>query len=316
MEVLHEAPALDSFVPLAEHQATTPASFHSGPPVLHYFSDQCKVIVLDDELQTAPALSSFVAKAANLAPANEEEPQDETNGPGPAQKSLVDVDIWVTSDKLLLFSKSQHIGISIPYPAISLHAIQTLPTPTLDEPQSQGLYMQLVPSMPSPDDDEPPDTVSVTIIPTASAPPIRTGLPRDADEAIECESMPEQTPIQALFTALSDCSNLHPDPDDDDEQEQGSRIMHAGLAMPGMSDGSLPPPMPGSRGWITAENMHEFLDEDGNFIMDDGEEEEDDPNEPADEHKDDLGPGAGSVRPRTDDDTADRGEETKWQRMS
>ena len=28
----------------------------------------------------------------------------------------------------------------------------------------------------------------------------------------------------------------------------------------------MPPPMPGSSGWITAENAHEFFDEDGNWI--------------------------------------------------
>jgi nucleotide-sensitive chloride channel 1A len=31
-------------------------------------------------------------------------------------------------------------------------------------------------------------------------------------------------------------------------------------------DGSLPPPFPGSGGWITADNVNEYFDEDGNWI--------------------------------------------------
>jgi len=98
MEVLRDAPETGSFVPLAEHQSTTPASFHSGPPVLHYYSDRCQVIVLEEELQNAPALSSFVSKATVPAHPNEAQQAEETNGSHAAQKTLEDVDIWVTSE--------------------------------------------------------------------------------------------------------------------------------------------------------------------------------------------------------------------------
>ncbi|KAK5093302.1 hypothetical protein LTR70_005018 [Exophiala xenobiotica] len=309
MEVLREAPETGSFVPLAEHQSTTPASFYSGPPVLHYYSDRCQVIVLEEEVQNAPALASFVSKATAPAHSNEPQQSDETNGSHAAQKTLDDVDIWVTSDKLLLYSKSHSTGISIPYPTISLHAIQSLPTPTATEPQFQGLYMQLIPSVPD-TNDEPPDTVSLTIIPTASAPPPFTAPTANEDDAIESEDNPEQTPVMALFTALSDCSNLHPDPVED-EEEQGSRLMQAGLAISGTSDGTMPPPMPGSGGWITAENMHEFIDEDGNFIQD-----TDETAETAEDGDGELGPGAGTVRGAPDDGKADNDDDTKWQRTS
>lgn len=68
--------------------------------------------------------------------------------------------------------------------------------------------------------------------------------------------------------------------------------------------------MPGSGGWITAENVGDFFDEEGNFRA--GES---------------LGEGAGRVRGREDDEDNDRGvegangngenhetEETKWRR--
>lgn len=97
MEFLKTAPSTGSFVPLAEHQSTTPASFHSGPPVLHYYSDRCKVIVLDNELQHAPALASLVAKAS--VPSHSNEPADEgTNGTQLVQKTIEEVDVWVTSE--------------------------------------------------------------------------------------------------------------------------------------------------------------------------------------------------------------------------
>jgi len=154
-------------------------------------------------------------------------------------------------------------------------------------------------------EDVEPESVSVTIVPTASA------APAVASEIDPAEDKPEQTPVQAMFNALSNCSNLHPDPvDPGDEEEDGSRLFQAGLAFPGASDGGLPPAMPGSGGWITAENMHEFVDENGNWIEDEGEDGEDTgQNEP-------LGVGAGNVRPRDDTEGGEEGDETKWRRTS
>src|SRR5690349_1313065 len=99
MEVLNDAPDTGSFIAIAEHQSTTPASFHSGPPVLHYYSDRCKVIVLEHELQSAPALANFVSKATSRAHSNDREQQeaeDEANGTDSAQKTIEEVDVWVT----------------------------------------------------------------------------------------------------------------------------------------------------------------------------------------------------------------------------
>lgn len=182
--------------------------------------------------------------------------------------------------------------------------------------------MQILPSLPSSMSDiEPPETISITILPTASAPPASTAPTSSEGNAVELEDQSEQNPAQALFTALSNCSNLHPDPvdnedDDDDDERQGrhSRLIHAGLAIPGTSDGSMPPPMPGSGGWITAENMHEFIDKDGNWIERDEDMEEE---LSSGEQDTALGPGAGTVRSRPDDTNGDDiDEETKWRRTS
>lgn len=212
--------------------------------------------------------------------------------------------IWLTlNSKLFVYSNAASAGVSIPYPSISLHAIQTLPAPAAIE--QQGVYMQL---MTSPEEsmgeDVEPESLSVTIVPTASA------APAVGSELDPAEDKPEQTPVQAMFNALSNCSNLHPDPVDPGDEEDGSRLFSAGLAFPGATDGGLPPAMPGSGGWITAENMHEFMDENGNWIEEEGEGEEDTgENEP-------LGTGAGNVRPRDDTGTGEDGDETKWRRTS
>lgn len=113
-----------------------------------------------------------------------------------------------------------------------------------------------------------------------------------------------ETPAQKMYTAMAACSDLHPDPndeDDDDDADNHDRIIFEGSAehealegfsgvMRGQADGSLPPPLPGSGGWITADNVHEYFDEDGNWIGQGAEEQEE------------LGDGAGTRRGRDEDD--------------
>lgn len=174
--------------------------------------------------------------------------------------------------------------------------------------------MQLISFAPESEEDAEPDSVSVTLIPTASAPPttLHTETPVEGTEAtsedpVATEGEPEQTPVVALFTALSDCSNLHPDPVQEGDGEDGeSRLMQAGLIMPGDSQGGLPPALPGSGGWITAENMHDFFDADGNYIGPDDDEEA--------AAAGDLGPGAGSIRARDEEMDTEGTDDTKWQR--
>jgi nucleotide-sensitive chloride channel 1A len=86
--------------------------------------------------------------------------------------------------------------------------------------------------------------------------------------------------------------------DDEEMGEDGndSRIVFEGnvgyegiSGLPGVqrgaTDGGLPPPFPGSGGWITSENVSQYFDADGNWIGGGGEVEI-------------LGEGAGRVRTR------------------
>jgi nucleotide-sensitive chloride channel 1A len=181
---------------------------------------------------------------------------------------------------LTLFNAITSTGVSIPYPAISLHAIQRLADPADTTKEVQGLYMQLGLSDPyGVTDDDEQEIVELTLIPSSSG---------DAS-------------IKELFEAVSNCSNLHPDPIfEDEEMEDGdgdTRIVFEGSVgyegisgLPGVqrgaADGGLPPPFPGSGGWITAENVSEYFDAEGNWIADEAENGQN------------LGEGAGRVRTR------------------
>lgn len=78
----------------------------------------------------------------------------------------------------------------------------------------------------------------------------------------------------------------------------------------------MPPPMPGSGGWITAENVGEFFDEEGNWRG--GEEWTE--SEVVGVPGGGLGAGAGNVRGREEGGGGgggggvDEGDETKWRR--
>jgi nucleotide-sensitive chloride channel 1A len=115
-------------------------------------------------------------------------------------------------------------------------------------------------------DDDESEAIELTLVPpTASGGPTSTA-----------------SDIQTMFAAVSNCSNLHPDPtfeDDEDMDDEGgdSRIIFEGnvgyegiSGLPGVqqgaADGGLPPPFPGSGGWITAENVSQYFDEEGNWI--------------------------------------------------
>ncbi|KAI2411147.1 hypothetical protein LOZ41_004467 [Ophidiomyces ophidiicola] len=308
MEVFHDAPNPSSFVPLAEHQSRTPASFYSGPPILHHLSERCKVIILEAELVSTPALS-------DLRPSNVEHGvngSSSAEGPqSPRQEIAIDgVDVWVTAEKLLLYNPAAATGVAIPYPTISLHAIQRLKVPgSSDATDVQGLYMQLSTGSgaDSMEEDLEEDAVSLTIVPQS----LQSEAKGEADdESLPMEDKATDSPTELLFAALSACSNLHPDcaagnEEVNDEPQIGNSILFQnGLVIPGDNTGRLPPAMPGSGGWITAENMHEYFDEEGNWIGGD---------------QGPLGPGAGSIRPREEGNGTDGGdnggtEETKWRR--
>lgn len=220
--------------------------------------------------------------------------------------------------KFLLYAPSTSAGLSIPYPSISLHAIQRLRVPG-SETEVQGLYMQIATPTPSADDDE-EECITLTVVPP-SEPGVVGGNTATAEAATstaaeratqDLSEAPTESPMQMLYGAVSACSNLHPDPAESDEEEEGGKFFGADGIMAGTSDGGLPEPVEGSSGWITAENVGDFMDENGEYVgpgcgvevpwTEDAE----------------LGPGAGNVHGREENGDGAEGEdesdETKWRR--
>ncbi|PWY90807.1 hypothetical protein BO70DRAFT_307071, partial [Aspergillus heteromorphus CBS 117.55] len=321
MEPLTTAPDTTTFVPIAEHQSRTPSSFYSGPAVLHYHQQNCSLVVLERDLAAVPALAALRDTATTPATANGHTTDDAEE----TEVVIPGVSVWVTSDKFLLYNPTtpSPSGLSIPYPSISLHAIQRLHLPNT-ESQVQGLYMQIATPTPNPasimsDDEEESLTLTLVPPPASSPSPSNSATSSDLDSSTPAEL--RETPTQTLYAAVSACSNLHPDPvEDGDDDEEGDNLFQSGLVTMGDGAGGLPPPVEGSGGWITAENMHEFFDEEGNWIG--GGEE------PSLGLNLGLGPGAGTVRAREDEDENEmdveggeegvdgqgEGGETKWRR--
>lgn len=178
------------------------------------------------------------------------------------------------------------------------------------------MYLQILHEIQSYDDHDPESTISLNLIPCANPAPSPTP---DSDTTA---ADPPLSSTDRLFAALTDCANLHPDPMSDSEAGGGGpAITFEGdqTCFSSTTNGhsALPPPMPGSGGWITAENIGDFYDDDGNL--------RDFPDLllSAAAGGATLGNGAGSVRARDEDEDGDvgdeedvraNGDETKWRR--
>lgn len=102
MEPVHTPPDASSFVLLADHQSRTPASFHSGPPVLHFHSKQCKLVIFEHDLVSVPALNAIRGDSVVTAATNG---NAEDGGAGEGKEIVIDgVDVWVTSEYALHFA--------------------------------------------------------------------------------------------------------------------------------------------------------------------------------------------------------------------
>lgn len=209
---------------------------------------------------------------------------------------------------LTLYSPICEKGARIPYQPIGIYGVKNFGSEGATQP---AVYLQLNLSDGGPSDDE-FETVELVLIPPPSAPA--------AEEETTGTSQPPQSEAMKLFRAIADCSVLHPDPVEEDEDGE---VTFEGIKWQGVSGGGyenegeasgdlelytvtnkygefkgpsgLPPPMPGSSGWITAENVNEYFDADGNWIRGGGEEEV----------AEELGDGAGTVRGREEEDNDD-----------
>ncbi|TGZ84304.1 hypothetical protein EX30DRAFT_362211 [Ascodesmis nigricans] len=254
LTVTHNAPTESSYIPVAEFQSTTPESFTTS--VLHSLHRNCRIAVSSKQAALIPAL-----RAAST----------ETTEPSASEENITieGLEIWVTSENMIIWNPTTSTGTEIPYLSLTLHALQ-----------GNGVFMlfSLNPhsaQLTNPDDHDEDEAVEITVYPNAAS------------------SDPEIA--NALFKALSDCQSLHPDPEQSDSEDDGDPILFEGdeeMRLEGFPAGA--------GGWITAENVDQFRFED------------------AEEDGTILGPGAGAVRRRNEEeggeDAAEVEGDTKWRR--
>ncbi|KAI1768078.1 hypothetical protein GGR53DRAFT_462831 [Hypoxylon sp. FL1150] len=292
--VIRSCPSADNdFQPLSEYQAQTPDTFFDGKPVLYFHDENVKAWVSAEQHESLFIFSKDAED--NDATVNPSPPESYALGNNGGRHLREEkVEAFVASNKLILFSHKTGTGIEIPYPAITLHAIKNFSHVEKPEDASSrfiGVYMQIEFTSSGGDDDESFDPIELTLIPYKAE---QSSTENPVIDPLNSER------ASALFNQISACSNLHPDPHEEEDEEEDEdnfdRIVFEGSAegevvdgLPGVIrgdlNGGLPPPVAGSSGWITADNVNEFFDADGNWIG--GES-------PSGE----LGDGAGRVRGR------------------
>ncbi|KAK7510271.1 regulator of volume decrease after cellular swelling-domain-containing protein [Phyllosticta citriasiana] len=251
VQILSRAPDLADFTPLQEHQESTPGVFFGGKPVLHLRAPNATLV----QPKHIGADATWPAFQSSSATTNGQGTTNGDAGEGDETVTIGGVDVFVTSDRLILFSSSSSTGASISYPTISLHAIQRLDAGLAAQTaHTHGIYMQLLLSEPRGGDDEDVETLELTLIPGAEVEvpgASATAATNDTPETAAASATESTTtmPTQQLFAALSTCADLNPDRDDDEEGGAGGDDY----------------PAPGTGGWITADNMHEFADAEGGF---------------------------------------------------
>ncbi|KAF2702815.1 hypothetical protein K504DRAFT_508621 [Pleomassaria siparia CBS 279.74] len=181
-----------------------------------------------------------------------------TTVPGDQAEDVLinDVELWANSEDLVLFQHTPTpTGVAIPYPLIALHA--TMKWKSTIEALLINVSLNDADTV---NEDDDIHVLEITVLPPSYL-----------------TSDPSTTCIKDIFSAMNTCADLHPDPNSSGAEDDGEEDLSA----------------PGATGWITAENMDEYLDEDGNFrgsitIMGGAGGA--------------LGPGAGTVRNREEGD--------------
>lgn len=278
------APSIEEYTPLSEHQQQTPGSFWGGKLVLHLRSTGADLKVSNEDLLSQPAL-------AGLRPSS-------SNG-SESEEILGGIDVWVLSrcdhmqltprvrptaningSHLTLWSTSTQKGVEIQYQSITVHA---------QEGDAVFLGLNLSDNNTA---DEDLEFIQLRIIP-ASIEPAEHSEQSDAPQQPNGNHA-TPSPSQALFKAISDCQELNPDPPEDDSERFDETA-------------------PDATGWITSENMQDFMDENGELRIPEGATVYG--NEDGSADVDGLGEGAGRTRTAAELDAEDGAEDaTKWQR--
>lgn len=269
LETTTTAPKTNDFTALSEHQEQTPNTFYGAKPVLHLHSPDACLSVSNTDLSAQSALKDLASD--NAAP--------HTNGDSGSASDgsvvITGLDIWVTSQHLTLFAPAKAYGVHIPYQSIVVHAAE-------GDEVLLGLNLS---DKDTPDED-------MTFVQLRLTPKTSKKHPASASSGTA-----DAQPDLALFSAISACQELNPDPPEEGDEEAFDETA------------------PGATGWITSENMADFMDENGEFKMPEGMTVVGADDEEGANGTNGLGEGAGRIRTAAEADGEDGVEDdTKWQR--
>ncbi|ODQ64439.1 hypothetical protein NADFUDRAFT_52765 [Nadsonia fulvescens var. elongata DSM 6958] len=197
--ITNSRPSMADYTPLAQYQASTPASYSLDEnPILH-FSYAGAGLTSSLDLPTHPTIISKTSTAT---------------------------DIYVLNTDLVFWFPNQECGLSVSYPDIILHAIQTQQSPSiyLQINFQLGFQGSITESDLTDDYDNPILELTITMSP--------------------------EDQLRKLYSALSHCASLHPDFDSDD-QEQGAGD-ESDSYYDNLEDEDA---FPEDHQWITAENI-------------------------------------------------------------
>ncbi|KOS17132.1 Protein LOT5 [Escovopsis weberi] len=243
---------MSDYVSLGTYQSTTPASFTDGRPVMHLSAAGVHAFIPQSQCDRLQIFEPRADSAALFGWSKEEE-EEQGHGGATAHESL---DVFITSKSFILFNMRLTAGVHIPYNLISIHGLKKVG-------DKQSVWIQL--DIGHVDDDDDYEPVELTLM--------------EPEPQAQPSDNPETPTAARLFQAIADCSDLNPDPspaDAPDPDGADDRILiersaeHEALegfrgVLRGAADGGLPPPLPGSGGWITADNLHEYFDKDGRW---------------------------------------------------
>lgn len=99
-------PSLDSFTPLSEHQSSTPNTFFSETPVLHYHGANARALIAPEHLSVLPIFTPAQngTKSGEEASSNGQNGTEHTNGVATSTltgQQVFPVDIYVSSSYVL-----------------------------------------------------------------------------------------------------------------------------------------------------------------------------------------------------------------------
>ncbi|CAK7205046.1 hypothetical protein SEUCBS139899_007810 [Sporothrix eucalyptigena] len=309
---LRTPPSLASYTPVAEHQSRTPASFYEGPPVLHYHTTGARAYVSTENRDKLPwGGNETTADAAG----GESWP---VMGEGMIEQA---VDVFVGSDPAASCGVALPYPVIGLHAIKSAYTIDNRRVPTIymqlelsgigEGDETDTVELTVVPAGASPGPSEPaPETPSVPPQSDSAASKMFDAISTCADLHPDRFGGDDEDEGGDSYPSVFRQGENGDDEDYEDEydeyDEEGDGEGYDGILIEGEDGASLepiegfrgvfrsgndaavaslsdlPPPMPGSGGWITAENAHEFFDEDGNWRGRGGS----------------LGEGAGRVRGR------------------